>query len=267
MYRIAIECLAPIGHSKARVAFDADRLAKVPASPMRTVHNEKAATTAYTRHAVTQVAGTSVSDGLASELPAFTPRQKDYIFRPADLGFTSTNTQPHSRTISIGVAQQRMLQYMAANSGSSPRTASHSVSEASARVGHTTTTTPAVVGDVAEPFWVQAVQENSAWTDPDELFLLNAKHVITDSDKRMFWEMARAILELPELGTASSNCKIRGAADLTAVLKRPEFRVLWLQDGAQYLPKEIATDLITAAYVPPERVTHNHQEQEATGNT
>ena len=110
---------------------------------------------------------------------------------------------------------------------------------------------PVVIGDVAEPFWVQPVQENSNWSDPDELFLVQAKRTITATDKKMFWEMARALIDLPELRIASHGSNIRTAQDLTRVLKRPEFRVLWTADAPQYLPKEVATELILSAYVAP----------------
>lgn len=111
---------------------------------------------------------------------------------------------------------------------------------------------PAVIGDVAEPFWVQSPQENSVWCDPDELFLLHVKRKITLTDKRMFWEMARALIELPELSLASHDSRIRSATDLTRVLVRPEYKVLWISEAAQFLPKEVATELIRSAYVVPD---------------
>jgi hypothetical protein len=76
----------------------------------------------------------------------------------------------------------------------------------------------------------------------------------------MFWEMARALIELPELSIASTGSKIRTPADLTAILKRPEYRVLWTADAAQYLPKEMAVELITSAYVVP--LTAQDQQQQ-----
>ena len=41
---------------------------------------------------------------------------------------------------------------------------------------------------------------------------------------------------------------IRNAKDLAGALKRPEYRVLWTPDAPEYLPKEAASELITAAY-------------------
>jgi hypothetical protein len=46
-----------------------------------------------------------------------------------------------------------------------------------------------VIGDVELPFWVQ--REGLSWADPDEMFLEDAKDVITVTDKRIFWEMVR----------------------------------------------------------------------------
>lgn len=111
---------------------------------------------------------------------------------------------------------------------------------------------PTVIGDVAEPFWVQSTQENSMWCDPDEFFLTSVKRKITITDKRMFWEMARSLIELPELSLASHESKIRCAADLTKLLQRPEYRILWIAEAAHFLPKDVATELIRSAYVPPE---------------
>ena len=154
---------------------------------------------------------------------------------------------------------------------------------------------PAIIGDVAEPFWVQditpypysnsssfrstsgnmhststgavgaasaatAMPDRTAtgaaacWCDPDELFLSPAGAggaLISADDKRVFWEMARALIELPPLSALCEQSCIRSAHDLTAVLRRPEFRVLWLSDAPQYLPKEVASELIRSAYVTP----------------
>jgi len=87
------------------------------------------------------------------------------------------------------------------------------------------------------------------WADPDDLFVTLAKHLITANDKRMFWEMARAIIELPELSLACQNSRVRTAEDLTQILQRPEYRILWITEAPQYIPKEVASELIRSAYV------------------
>lgn len=83
-----------------------------------------------------------------------------------------------------------------------------------------------MIGDVSEPFWVQKAVEGSVWCEPDELFMNESKRLISVTDKRVFWEMARAIIELPELANRCSN-GIRNTRDLTNILKRPENKVLW----------------------------------------
>jgi hypothetical protein len=107
---------------------------------------------------------------------------------------------------------------------------------------------PPIIGDISEPFWVQSTREGSMWTDPDDLFSSEARKYISSVDKKVFWEMARAVLELPEL---SQHCKtgIRNSTDLAAVLKRPEHRVLWTPEAPEYMPKDVATELIRSAYV------------------
>ncbi|KAJ1399914.1 hypothetical protein B484DRAFT_483966, partial [Ochromonadaceae sp. CCMP2298] len=93
-----------------------------------------------------------------------------------------------------------------------------------------------IIGDVSEPLWVQdCVKENAAWSDPDDIFLTSAAAFITQIDKRMFWEMARAIIELPDLSVACQNSRVCSSEDLTTVLQRPEYRVLWTSDAPQYL--------------------------------
>ena len=59
--------------------------------------------------------------------------------------------------------------------------------------------------------------------------------------------MAKAIIELPEI-TEYCNCSIKNSNDLAALLKRPEFKILWTPDAADILPKHCASELVTAAY-------------------
>lgn len=105
-----------------------------------------------------------------------------------------------------------------------------------------------IVGDVAEPFWVQSTTaELAQWYDPDELFSNEAKKLLTITDKRIFWEMARAIIDLPEI---SKVCKgtIRTVQDLVSMLKRAEFRVLWTPEAANIFPSAASADLIRFAF-------------------
>lgn len=51
-----------------------------------------------------------------------------------------------------------------------------------------------VIGDITEPFWVQATTEAAVWGDPDDLCFSEAKRLVTAADRKTFWEMARAIM-------------------------------------------------------------------------
>ena len=105
-----------------------------------------------------------------------------------------------------------------------------------------------LIGDVCEPFWVQHKSEGSSWVEPDDVFTNESKRHISILDKRIFWEMSRAIMDHPEL---AAKCKsgIRNARDLAAILKRPENRVLWIAEAPDLLPKEAASEIITFCYL------------------
>lgn len=107
-----------------------------------------------------------------------------------------------------------------------------------------------IIGDVSEPFWVQANKDGGCWMDPDDLSAQEVRKTVTATDRRIFWEMARSLIDLPELSMACKT-SVRSPADVTAILKRPEFRVLWTPDAVESLTKEMAVDLIRAAYVSP----------------
>lgn len=88
----------------------------------------------------------------------------------------------------------------------------------------------------------------SAWMEPDEVSLSEAKKVVTQDDKKIFWEMTKTIIELPEI-SEYCNCSLRNTSDLSSLLKRPEFKILWTAEAADILPKHTASDLVTAAYM------------------
>jgi hypothetical protein len=92
--------------------------------------------------------------------------------------------------------------------------------------------------------------EVTYWSDPDETFLNDVKKLITSLDKRIFWEMIRAIVELPEISESCSHTNvIRNAKDIATLLKKTEYKVLWTPDVADILPKSILAELVVAAYV------------------
>jgi len=110
-----------------------------------------------------------------------------------------------------------------------------------------------LVGDISEPFWVQSsVRENAVWCDPDELFNTTvSRKLISCEDKVMFWEMTRALIELPEYCKLCQDSAIRTVDELVDLLKRPEYRVLWIPEASQYLPKDMSSELLRYAYVIP----------------
>ncbi len=105
-----------------------------------------------------------------------------------------------------------------------------------------------IIGEISEPFWIQCTKD-SPWMEPDELFYNEAKRLISSNDKRVFWEMVRAIIEMPELSARCKAARIRDQKDLAAIFKKPEFKILWTSDASNIIPKEAAAELITAAYV------------------
>ena len=86
------------------------------------------------------------------------------------------------------------------------------------------------------------------WMEPDELFIENCKKTITLSDKKIFWEMAQAIMEFP-IFAENRQIMVSNSTELANIMKRPEFKVLWIPEAAEILPKDAATELIINAYV------------------
>lgn len=105
------------------------------------------------------------------------------------------------------------------------------------------------MGDVCEPFWVQP-QPTAAWMEPDVLSLAEVRKTLTATDRRIYWEMAKSLIDLPELSMA---CKsgVRCPQDIVNMLQREEYKVLWTAEGADMLTKDMAVDLIRAAYITP----------------
>ena len=94
------------------------------------------------------------------------------------------------------------------------------------------------------------VKQKEEWVDPDELFLEEAKTLLSPTDGVYFWEMLRAILELPSL---QSQCKgrIQSPQHIVDVLVRKEFRCLWSYQSKKlpgFLPKKYALQLIQHAF-------------------
>lgn len=128
-----------------------------------------------------------------------------------------------------------------------------------------------ITANVSEPFWVQESKPGSAWQEPDEWFVSEAKGIVSHNDKRVFWEMIHVILERPNIGERNvhvrrisndctpttpqassdpSNFKIRNLPELNAIMAKPQYRFLWIPEAAQYLPKEAMAAMFTAGTIP-----------------
>lgn len=64
--------------------------------------------------------------------------------------------------------------------------------------------------------------------------------------------MARALMEHQQLSEACTS-GIKTAKDLTTILKRPEYRVMWTSGAPHCLPKEVAAELIESAHIVHEK--------------
>ena len=88
-------------------------------------------------------------------------------------------------------------------------------------------------------------KEGMNWIEPDVLNL--AESGVTQLERSTFWEMVRSIIELP---TLAQHChgRVCNQDDITTVLKKPEFKVLWPNSVPNFLPKRCALELIEVAY-------------------
>ena len=108
----------------------------------------------------------------------------------------------------------------------------------------------AIVADVAEPFWVRSAAEGSAWLEADEM-VATARPDVSVTDRRLFWEMARAVVSLPQLA-AYCKGRVRNSAELSAFLLRKENKCIWYPEAPlDFLPKDDALTLIRKAYCLP----------------
>ena len=71
---------------------------------------------------------------------------------------------------------------------------------------------------------------------------------VTITDKRLFWEMARSIMDLPVLAEKLQET-FRNSLELANLLKRPEYMILWTPDAANYIPRDASIVLLTSAFV------------------
>jgi len=157
---IAIEASTQIGYSKLRVAFDHEKVSKSTASLLN-IHSSHLSSNSTT--------------------PSIYHRENT---------FNGTINGPnHSFSTSGTPTSQNLNNDITINTSSSMQgTSMQSVLQ------------QPVIGDITEPFWVQSTNDGAVWGDPDDLCLSEAKRLISNNDKKIFWEMARSIM-------VSKHCK------------------------------------------------------------
>lgn len=89
--------------------------------------------------------------------------------------------------------------------------------------------------------------ENYQWLTPDEFSNTKLANMITHADKKKFWEMYCALTELPEFGLYM-KCGPNSPKELGKLLGKPEFRILWISEGIDFLPKDVTTGLLVTAF-------------------
>jgi hypothetical protein len=102
-----------------------------------------------------------------------------------------------------------------------------------------------------DAFRVLPPEAESVWSDPDKLFEMDSAKLFSTSEKCSLWEMARSIVELPELA-AKLKGRWKSADDICKTMKRQEYRVLWTATFQQFMPHKQALELVHAAYSPKE---------------
>jgi hypothetical protein len=237
---MAVESPSNIGYSKVRVAFDNERTNSrgmiAPPTMATTPYNNfspQAADNSST-HSL-RLNDISISDNL--HIPRFSMNGGGGV--PGGLG---------SERVGISHFNQNSTSFLQHHcSSNSSLSAYTQQQQQKLSPTSTITTEQQIVGDVTEPIWVQSMKEGSTWYEPDELFFIESKRYLSNTDKRIFWEMAKALIELPEVSLAVKT-GIKNPNELASALKRNEYRVLWTKEAAEILPKDITIELIRSAY-------------------
>ena len=262
-YRIIIDSGSATSYSKVRVQFDSSESSRIPAV-QKVVHCSSA------------ISASMMSVGIFGlDTPVCSPIGNSYTY-------SNGNNNAHQVPLTPRIPNSpRSLHTPTSSSGINARGVASGAGPGSIPAG-------CVIGDVGEPFWVQlqhprthgvstltrahydsavegaptdandvrrsdgkdcnASQGYSTWSDPDEQSTAEMKKHITATDKRIFWEMTKAIIELPEI-TEFCSMSIKTSKDLAILLRKTEYKVLWTSEGADIIPKQTAADLVRAAYV------------------
>jgi hypothetical protein len=141
---------------------------------------------------------------------------------------------------------------------------------------------PPLVGEVCQPFWVQE-SDGKEWAEPDDISEKEIERVVSSEDKRVLWEMLSVVMEysspikslaLSQVDSNSSehststsfdstHSSVSASYDLHTPLEladlfgRKEFRALWSQEGPESLPTSATMELIRKAYTVQNSTTEN----------
>ncbi len=106
--------------------------------------------------------------------------------------------------------------------------------------------------DVRLPFWIKNKTVGSVWEEPDDYFMQNnfKNEYVTSVDRKIFWECAQCVIELPHLKQAlGPKSRMRSIDDLINILSRPEYKILWMDNHVDVLPKACACALLSKVYI------------------
>lgn len=280
MVRTIIDAAQTTGNSKLRILFDSsDSRTSIPHKAGNTT-NLPTATNANDMFGLHTPSRSPASNNysVAGNFPiaAFTPRMNSSprLFGPQTHTHTHTQTQTQTHTptaaqsssaagrgpgLGIGLGLSGCATPLSAVVGDVGEPFWVQLSHPLRTHAHTLSQTKSDVLGVPSPLILESVIRGgecgkdsmahgySCWSDPDDLSTDEIKKFISEADKRVFWEMAKAIIDLPEISDFS-NSGIKNAKDLALVLKKPEYKVLWTANAADILPRQAAAELVTAAY-------------------
>jgi hypothetical protein len=106
-----------------------------------------------------------------------------------------------------------------------------------------------VIDVTTDMVFIQQQDGSNRWINLDSHFLATSKSLFNYQDIQIFWEMVRAIIELPDLASHMKS-NLKKTEELSRILKRPEYSLLWTISNSACLPKDILVDLVASAYTP-----------------
>jgi len=229
--------------------------------PVTTTASLKGTAKSPTPHDLTPGPINNISPLAASVSTPKSPRQTPHVPLGNDTPSASRVKAPpigHHK-VSTGSVSTTWASTESANGSPQPRTADDLTDPQVAE---------GVVGEVMEPFWVRrdapgavlvpgdgfmsqhtgrdATGQVECWQEPDELFLheVASKH-ISLADIQKFWEMLQSVIDMPVLGDCCHCPVLKTHSDIANLLKKPEYKVLWIRGTPDILPKGVVCDLVS----------------------